>query len=100
MLIRIAPYPFSIFNVLLSTTSFGILDFVLATAISLFKSLLHIYIGSKLESFGKRGSITFEEIIFLVLSSILGMGTMWLLYSKVRDIGGIRDEDEEIDLEV
>ncbi|KAJ3342020.1 hypothetical protein HDU93_003542 [Gonapodya sp. JEL0774] len=46
IVVRVAPYPFSLMNVLLSTTRISFLTFFIATAISLLKIALHVYIGS------------------------------------------------------
>ncbi|KAF9946433.1 hypothetical protein BGZ65_009713 [Modicella reniformis] len=50
LLIRLAPYPFNIINALLSATHIPLSTFALATAISLTKLALHVYIGSTLSS--------------------------------------------------
>ncbi|KAF8931900.1 hypothetical protein BGZ58_007359 [Dissophora ornata] len=50
LLIRLAPYPFNVMNALLSATHIPLSTFALATAISLIKLALHVYIGSTLSS--------------------------------------------------
>ncbi|KAF9092060.1 Transmembrane protein 64 [Mortierella sp. GBA35] len=50
LLIRLAPYPFNLMNALLSATHIPLSTFALATAISLTKLTLHVYIGSTLSS--------------------------------------------------
>ncbi|KAF9204256.1 hypothetical protein BGZ49_005487 [Haplosporangium sp. Z 27] len=50
VLIRLAPYPFNVMNALLSATHIPLSTFTLATAISLLKLVLHVYIGSTLSS--------------------------------------------------
>ncbi|KAF9359477.1 hypothetical protein BGX26_012212 [Mortierella sp. AD094] len=50
VLIRLAPYPFNIMNALLSATHVSIQTFALATALSLTKLALHVYVGSTLSS--------------------------------------------------
>ncbi|KAG0273828.1 Transmembrane protein 64 [Linnemannia exigua] len=50
ILIRLAPYPFNLMNALLSATHIPLSTFALATALSLTKLALHVYIGSTLSS--------------------------------------------------
>ncbi|RIB11696.1 snare associated Golgi protein [Gigaspora rosea] len=50
-LIRIAPYPYNILNMLLSATHLSLSTFTAATALSLFKLMIHVWIGSKMSSF-------------------------------------------------
>jgi len=50
LLIRLAPYPFNVMNALLSATHIPLSTFAIATAISLLKLALHVYIGSTLSS--------------------------------------------------
>lgn len=50
-LIRLAPYPYNVLNTLLSATHLSFKTFVGATALSLFKLMIHVWIGSKLSSF-------------------------------------------------
>ncbi|KAF9356259.1 Transmembrane protein 64 [Mortierella sp. NVP85] len=50
LLIRLAPYPFNVINALLSATHIPLSTFAIATAISLLKLALHVYIGSTLSS--------------------------------------------------
>ncbi|KAG0368214.1 hypothetical protein BGZ54_002452 [Gamsiella multidivaricata] len=50
LLIRLAPYPFNVMNALLSATHIPLSTFAIATAISLTKLALHVYIGSTLSS--------------------------------------------------
>ncbi|KAG0086583.1 hypothetical protein BGZ93_004178 [Podila epicladia] len=50
VLIRLAPYPFNILNLALSATHIPLRTFALATALSLMKLTLHVYIGSTLSS--------------------------------------------------
>ncbi|KAF9425565.1 hypothetical protein BGZ94_007422 [Podila epigama] len=50
LLIRLAPYPFNLLNLALSATHIPLKTFALATAVSLTKLTLHVYIGSTLSS--------------------------------------------------
>ncbi|CAI2175738.1 11007_t:CDS:2 [Funneliformis geosporum] len=49
-LIRLAPYPYNVLNTLLSATHLSLKTFIGATALSLFKLMIHVWIGSKLSS--------------------------------------------------
>ncbi|KAG0279871.1 hypothetical protein BGZ96_001797 [Linnemannia gamsii] len=86
VLIRLAPYPFNIMNAILSATHIPISTYILATAISLIKLTLHVYIGSTLSTLtggdeddtdpekdpnnhGKR-----VKVFLLVTGIILGIG--------------------------
>ncbi|RIA91718.1 snare associated Golgi protein, partial [Glomus cerebriforme] len=50
-LIRLAPYPYNVLNTLLSATHLSLKTFTGATALSLFKLMIHVWIGSQLSSF-------------------------------------------------
>ncbi|KAJ3106056.1 Tlg2-vesicle protein [Phlyctochytrium planicorne] len=50
VLIRLAPYPFGIINVIFSTTSISVYRFAAATSIAATKNMIHVYIGSTLQS--------------------------------------------------
>ncbi|KAF9936206.1 hypothetical protein BGZ67_002602 [Mortierella alpina] len=58
ILIRLAPYPFNVMNALLSATHIPLSTFALATALSLTKLALHVYIGSTLSSLAGPSSPT------------------------------------------
>ncbi|KAI9144262.1 hypothetical protein BKA69DRAFT_1022485, partial [Paraphysoderma sedebokerense] len=87
--IRLAPYPFNIFNVLLSTTLITFRDFILATALSLVKIAIHIYIGSQLHSLtdmisGKHRSNPLS-IAFLVVGGCIAIGLLvwfWIVVKR------------------
>ncbi|KFH66918.1 hypothetical protein MVEG_07443 [Podila verticillata NRRL 6337] len=49
-LIRLAPYPYNVLNLALSLTHIPIMTFAAATALSLLKLSLHVYIGSTLST--------------------------------------------------
>ncbi|KAL1917418.1 uncharacterized protein VTP21DRAFT_3811 [Calcarisporiella thermophila] len=87
VLIRIAPYPYSVLNVLLSATRITLPVFTLATALALFKIMLHVWIGSKLTSFtdsvSKRPSNL--QIAVALSGGMLGVGLLlyiWLLAKR------------------
>ncbi|KXS11245.1 hypothetical protein M427DRAFT_60817 [Gonapodya prolifera JEL478] len=46
ILVRLAPYPFSLMNVLLSTTRVPFSTYALATSVAICKNALHVYLGS------------------------------------------------------
>jgi len=84
-LIRLAPYPYNVFNTLLSATHLSLKTFVGATALSLFKLMIHVWIGSKLSSFSayytfkgnKDVSITpinHQQEVLKVIMMIIGFG--------------------------
>ncbi|KAG0243953.1 hypothetical protein BGW41_000786 [Actinomortierella wolfii] len=50
LLIRLAPYPFNLMNALISATHIPFFTYFTATAVSLIKLALHVYIGSTLSS--------------------------------------------------
>ncbi|CAG8717564.1 6956_t:CDS:1, partial [Dentiscutata heterogama] len=45
------PYPYNILNMLLSATHLSLPTFTAATALSLFKLMIHVWIGTKMSSF-------------------------------------------------
>ncbi|CAJ0764540.1 17372_t:CDS:2 [Entrophospora sp. SA101] len=84
-LIRIAPYPYNVLNALLSATHISTKTFTSATALSLFKLMIHTWIGSKISSFSAHmGYLT---------TSTIGIGVMiyiWMMAKKV-----IKEVEEE-----
>eukprot|EP01137_Pigoraptor_chileana_P025118 Opistho-2@94102 len=48
LLLRLAPYPFALFNCILATTRLSFRSFIFVTALSLVKVVVHVYIGSRL----------------------------------------------------
>ncbi|KAF9904258.1 hypothetical protein EC991_002916 [Linnemannia zychae] len=50
VLIRLAPYPYNVMNAILSATHIPLSTFTAATAMSLIKLTLHVYIGSTLST--------------------------------------------------
>ncbi|KAG0326055.1 hypothetical protein BGZ99_010194 [Dissophora globulifera] len=95
VLIRLAPYPFNIMNALLSATHIPLHTYAFATALSLVKLALHVYIGSTLYSLtgGDDGGQEGEpqghgkavKILVLVLGVILGIGVggyVWVVAKR------------------
>ncbi|GJJ78678.1 hypothetical protein EMPS_11037 [Entomortierella parvispora] len=99
VLIRLAPYPFNVMNALLSATHIPLPTFALATAISLLKLTLHVYIGSTLSTL--TGSNPDEEddpsnpdkknhgkalkVVVMVMSIFLGIGVgayVWMVAKR------------------
>lgn len=86
VLIRLAPYPFNVMNAILSATHIPLSTYIVATAISLIKLTLHVYIGSTLSTLtGGDGDDTDPEkdpnnhgkrvkILMMVMGIILGIG--------------------------
>ncbi|KAF9112614.1 hypothetical protein BGX27_003108 [Mortierella sp. AM989] len=103
LLIRLAPYPFNVMNALLSATHVPLSTFTLATAISLSKLILHVYIGSTLSSLaplpppipsdGNGGTVPEEtnthgrnlKIVVIIISMLLGIGVggyVWIVAKR------------------
>ncbi|KAG9068114.1 hypothetical protein KI688_011707 [Linnemannia hyalina] len=86
VLIRLAPYPFNVMNAILSATHIPLSTYIVATAISLTKLALHVYIGSTLSTLtGGDGDDTDPEkdpnnhgkrvkVFIMVMGIILGIG--------------------------
>ncbi|KAK5807950.1 snare associated Golgi protein-domain-containing protein, partial [Linnemannia elongata] len=86
VLIRLAPYPFNVMNAILSATHIPLSTYIVATAISLIKLTLHVYIGSTLSTLtGGDGDDTDPKkdpnnhgkrvkILMMVMGIILGIG--------------------------
>ncbi|KAF9346843.1 hypothetical protein BGX26_001637 [Mortierella sp. AD094] len=114
VLIRLAPYPFNVMNALLSATHVPLSTFTLATAISLSKLILHVYIGSTLSSLATLPSIPSDEnddgtvpndpnshgrnlkIVVMLISMLLGIGVggyVWIVAKReIEASEGIRIE--------
>ncbi|KAF9994560.1 hypothetical protein BGZ80_003233 [Entomortierella chlamydospora] len=102
VLIRLAPYPFNIMNALLSATHISIQTFALATALSLSKLTVHVYVGSTLSSLtGENGDGNDDgtgepgnpsnghgkalKIVVMVLGVFLGFGVgayVWMVTKR------------------
>ncbi|KAF9896588.1 hypothetical protein BX616_007162, partial [Lobosporangium transversale] len=101
VLIRLAPYPFNVMNALLSATHIPLHTYTLATAISLVKLTLHVYIGSTLSSLTEgdddeknpdgtpkdpsSGHGKKLKVIIMIFGIILGIGVgayVWLVAKR------------------
>ncbi|KAF9179412.1 hypothetical protein BGZ51_006932 [Haplosporangium sp. Z 767] len=96
VLIRLAPYPYNIMNALLSATHIPLSTFTLATAISLVKLSLHVYIGSTLSSFAGHDDDDGEKdpqaehgrklkMVVMFFSMLVGIGVgayVWLVAKR------------------
>ncbi|KAF8960845.1 Transmembrane protein 64 [Entomortierella lignicola] len=99
VLIRLAPYPFNVMNALLSATHVSLKTFILATALSLSKLTLHVYVGSTLSSLTgdegddgdggdqdpSKGHGKKVKIVLMVLSIFLGFGVggyVWMVTKR------------------
>ncbi|KAF9168880.1 hypothetical protein BGX20_011104 [Mortierella sp. AD010] len=102
VLIRLAPYPFNIMNALLSATHISIQTFALATALSLSKLTIHVYVGSTLSSLtGEDGDGNDDgtgeprnpssghgkalKVVVMILSVFLGFGVgayVWMVTKR------------------
>ncbi|KAG2177756.1 hypothetical protein INT43_003003 [Umbelopsis isabellina] len=108
VLIRLAPYPFNIMNVMFAATDISLATYTLGTAISLIKIGIHVYIGATLPSFAKHilgeddddpvdsGAQIFRYTA-MILGTILSMGVMVYIYfiakKAVEDV--IRENNAE-----
>ncbi|CAG8542081.1 1355_t:CDS:2 [Ambispora leptoticha] len=110
LLIRLAPYPYNILNTLLSATHISLRVYAIATAISLFKLVIHVWIGSKISSFtehlkGNSDSSNFNEIhldpmriIPVMIGVSIGLGVIiyvWILARR-----SIKEVEENISNEM
>ncbi|KAI7819214.1 snare associated Golgi protein-domain-containing protein, partial [Gamsiella multidivaricata] len=93
VLIRLAPYPYNIMNALLSATHIPLHTFALATAISLIKLTLHVYIGSTLSSLTgdddpdepNKGHGKKVKVFVMIVGIILGIGVgayVWMVAKR------------------
>lgn len=55
LLIRVAPYPFGIMNVVFSQTSIPFHRYALASSIAVLKNIVHVYIGSSIRDLAEIG---------------------------------------------
>ncbi|KAF9089376.1 hypothetical protein BGX23_006728 [Mortierella sp. AD031] len=97
VLIRLAPYPFNVMNAILSATHIPLSTYIPATAISLVKLTLHVYIGSTLSTLaggdGDKGGENKDpnnhgkrlKVFVLVMGIIFGIGLsvyIWIVASR------------------
>ncbi|KAJ1960262.1 Tlg2-vesicle protein [Dimargaris xerosporica] len=105
LLIRLSPYPFNLVNALLSGTQIPVRQFALATALSLIKLNMHVYIGANLTEFS---NAMFEQkspwqIAIMVVGMVVGTGVMvyiyWLTKRAVDVVADIPPEGEEVPMQ-
>ncbi|KZT62372.1 hypothetical protein CALCODRAFT_410385, partial [Calocera cornea HHB12733] len=107
-LIRLAPYPYNMMNVLLSSSPYLTLStYTLVTALSLFKCLIYTYVGSAIHSFADyhtkgaahaSGQHTTQQRIMHIwgiIGVVLCVGIMAYLTYLARRAVNEADEDDE-----
>ncbi|EJT97590.1 hypothetical protein DACRYDRAFT_58728 [Dacryopinax primogenitus] len=111
-LIRLAPYPYNMMNVLLSSSPYLTLStYTLVTALSLFKCLIYTYVGSAIHSFAdyhtsahKGGKHTTQQRIMHIwgiIGVILCVGIMiYLTWLARRAVNEADDEEEAGNMEL
>ncbi|KAI8832690.1 snare associated Golgi protein-domain-containing protein [Chytridium lagenaria] len=114
ILIRLAPYPFGIMNVIFSTTTISLPRYAAATSVAAFKNLIHVYIGSTLQTLADIGGggggkdpkdgdngpkpATILEISFMVgglIAAVGGFVYLSVLLKRAIREAGIEGHDEE-----
>ncbi|RGB25204.1 snare associated Golgi protein [Rhizophagus diaphanus] len=99
-LIRLAPYPYNVLNTLLSATHLSLQTFIGATALSLFKLMIHVWIGSKLSSFSIQ--YTFKEtsellkVGLMVVGISIGIGVIIYVWISAKKVIKEVEQDEII----
>lgn len=95
-----APYPYNVLNTLLSATHLSLKTFVGATALSLFKLMIHVWIGSKLSSFSVQ--YTFKEtsdllkIGLMIIGIGIGIGVIIYVWISAKKVIKEVEQDEII----
>ncbi|KAI9006362.1 hypothetical protein DFJ74DRAFT_388653 [Hyaloraphidium curvatum] len=99
ILIRLAPYPYSIMNVILATMkSIPMLSYVFSTAIALPKLIVHVYLGSTVKDLADIGATTPGKVVVLVLFGGIGLAMfLYLGYVVGREMNefGVEESLEE-----
>ncbi|TPX30916.1 hypothetical protein SmJEL517_g05633 [Synchytrium microbalum] len=100
ILIRLAPYPWGIMNVVFAASSVDITTYIIATSVALIKACLHVYIGSTVKSLAEEsGTSSPLRIGILVVSMILGLGVFVYISFLVRNAVNVEigeDGEEEV----
>ncbi|KAJ3182232.1 Tlg2-vesicle protein [Gaertneriomyces sp. JEL0708] len=113
-LIRLAPYPYSMISVVFATTSMPLERYIIATALSLFKLLLYVYIGSSVRDLTDTSNMTPARVVALICGMLIAIGVLVYLTLTVRRVLAAAeagqeeevwldeniDEDEDIDIQV
>lgn len=86
LLIRLAPYPWTIMNFVLGATRISYFKYIVATALSLIKILFHVYIGSSLKTFTGKSSVSTLKIILICAAILTGAGVTIYLYLLCKNI--------------
>ncbi|KAI9597639.1 snare associated Golgi protein-domain-containing protein [Syncephalis fuscata] len=95
ILVRLAPYPYSLMNALLSLSGISLKTFAIATGVSLAKVITHVIIGANLESLT---DALFQhpspgKIILGIIAMSFGIGVTFYIYRLARRT--IDEIDEE-----
>ncbi|KAJ1557700.1 Tlg2-vesicle protein, partial [Cladochytrium tenue] len=91
ILIRLAPYPYGIMNLLLATTGMPAWRYITATAIGETKNLFHVYVGSTLRSLADlsaapSSAVEIAAIVVGLVAAAAGFAYLTLLVRRaIRD---------------
>ncbi|KAJ3145120.1 hypothetical protein HDU89_007537 [Geranomyces variabilis] len=86
VLIRLAPYPYGLMSLLLATTTVPLGRFIKATALSLLKTILHIYIGSTVRDLSETTNLTPARLAATVFGTVVAVIVMVVLTVEVRRV--------------
>lgn len=98
VLIRLAPYPFGLGTLLLSSTRIEYKTFLLGTAIGLCKNIIHVYIGSTIDDLTDvTKSRNGFQIFILACNLCMAVGVFVYITRRVRKVlKEARISEEEI----
>lgn len=98
-LVRLAPYPYNVMNVLLASTTLNMKTYVTCTGLSLFKVIVHTSIGAGIRSFSAHKSGSGEEHGWSRLWTIVGIALCVALFLYLSWVAR-RAVDDELEDEI
>ncbi|KAJ3036559.1 hypothetical protein HK097_003807 [Rhizophlyctis rosea] len=101
ILIRLAPYPYNLLNILFSATSITLSQYTLATSISLLKLLIYVYIGSTIADLALGDTkLTPARILLMSVGIIIGAGVLIYMTMAVHKVVARKAAEEAVGLTV
>lgn len=92
ILIRVAPYPFGLSNVLFSATSVTFREFFVASGVALLKNLVPVWIGSGVAELADvKEKTSVAQVVSMLAGMAVGVGSFFYMMFKVRRI--LRDTE-------
>lgn len=100
ILVRLAPYPFGLTSVALSTTQVSSFNFIIATTISVFKNIIHVYIGSTVRDLASSHHWSIYEWLFMIFGFLFAVSVFLYMRHRINTVIARLQRDEDTDLSI